>query len=193
MSNTKLSQLPSSMKIDVFIWPGRMNGADPMNVIRSSSGPTSSLRGNQFAALARPGVGLMPWNINPSCQRPIGTPPDNAAWMSAGLDGFLCEGMSSPSSCSLLASPVQPRPRALSLSITRQARTQAGGFSSPAFRIHLGEIRLYAGPPLFRYSVTAVAVLGMQPGRRPLHAPAGRAARSRGTPGYPGPGPADRG
>ena len=39
-------------------------------------------------------------NINPSCQRPIGTPPDNAAWMSAGLDGFLCEGMSSPSPCS---------------------------------------------------------------------------------------------
>src|SRR5208282_838619 len=96
MSNTKLSQLPSSMKIDVFIWPGRMNGADPMNVIRSSSGPTSSVRGNQFAALPRPGVGLMPPNINPSFQRPIGTPPVNAAWMSAELDGVLCEDMTRP-------------------------------------------------------------------------------------------------
>jgi hypothetical protein len=57
MSKMKLSPLPSSMKIEVFIWPGRMNGADPMNVIRSSSGPSSSDRGNQFAALARPGVG----------------------------------------------------------------------------------------------------------------------------------------
>jgi hypothetical protein len=64
-----------------------------MNVIRSSSGPTSSVRGNQFAALARLGVGLIPPNISPSRQRPIGTPPDNAAWISAGLDGSRCAVM----------------------------------------------------------------------------------------------------
>ena len=32
-------------------------GALPMKVIRISSGPTSSVRGNQFAALANPGLG----------------------------------------------------------------------------------------------------------------------------------------
>jgi hypothetical protein len=42
---------------EVFICPGRIMGALPMNVIRISSGPTSSVRGNQFAALASPGVG----------------------------------------------------------------------------------------------------------------------------------------
>ena len=40
---------------DVFIRPGRMNGAVPMKMTRTSSGPIFSVRGNQSHALRNPG------------------------------------------------------------------------------------------------------------------------------------------
>jgi hypothetical protein len=49
-SNTKFSPLPNWMKTDVFICPGRIIGDVPMKMILISSGPTFSVRGNQFAA-----------------------------------------------------------------------------------------------------------------------------------------------
>ena len=41
----------------MFICPGRMKGALPMNMMRISLGCNSSDRGNQFAALASHGIG----------------------------------------------------------------------------------------------------------------------------------------
>lgn len=49
-----------------------MNGAVPMKMILISSGPSFSVRGNQFDALFNPGVGLIPSNMRPSRQRPSG-------------------------------------------------------------------------------------------------------------------------
>jgi len=71
MSNTKLSPFPSWTNSEVFIWPGRMNGAVPMKMIRISLGWISSVRGNQFEALFIHGDGLIPSKSSPSCQRPL--------------------------------------------------------------------------------------------------------------------------
>jgi len=53
--------LPSSMRIDVFIWPGRMNGADPMNVMVKSQGEpfthgAAERRGGTLSSHRRRGV-----------------------------------------------------------------------------------------------------------------------------------------
>jgi len=69
------------MRMEVFIWPGRMKGAVPMKMMRISSGPMVSVRGNQLAADLRPGVGSMPSKRWPSFHRPMGTPPLRAAWI----------------------------------------------------------------------------------------------------------------
>ena len=64
-----------------------MNGAVPMKMIRISFGWTSSVRGNQLAALFSQGWGEMPSKSRPSFHRPSGTPPVRAFWMSPSLEG----------------------------------------------------------------------------------------------------------
>src|SRR5208283_169883 len=86
----KVLTVPSWTKIEVFIRPGRMNGAVPMKMMRISLGWTSSVRGNQFAALFSHGCGLMPSYRSPSFQRPMGTPAKRAARMSCSELGFSC-------------------------------------------------------------------------------------------------------
>ena len=87
MSKMKFSPLPSCTNTDVFICPGRSIGAVPIKMIRSSSGPSCSLRGNHWAALLRPGVGSMPSKSSPSFQRPSGIPPVSVASISSGEEG----------------------------------------------------------------------------------------------------------
>ena len=86
MSKMKLSPLPSSTYTEVPICPGRGIGELPMKVTRISSGWTSSVFGNQFAALLSQGIGATPSKVRPSFQRPMGVPPVATAFSVAGSD-----------------------------------------------------------------------------------------------------------
>ena len=69
-----------------------MVGEVPMKMMRISLGWTSSVRGNQFAALCIQGEGLMPSNSRPSFHRSIGTPPNSAARISSTAEGWALAG-----------------------------------------------------------------------------------------------------
>jgi hypothetical protein len=56
-------------------------------VTRISSGWTSSVPGNQLAALFSQGIGLTPSNSKPSFHLPPGTPPVSAFLISSSPDG----------------------------------------------------------------------------------------------------------